>query len=193
MGKNFVEVVFEGHYDAVKGYIEGFLAGMKKNYLFFFASDWNIEAETLKEHIRDWITLGDKIHHVIMEEDLFAKIDKALSAGGESGLLKFSSIKSRKHVKQASFDFEFESYGRKYAEEIKKLLSTLPEGVSLLDYEPQEKIDTGAKGVELYSPAHDYIFQGKGSIKGPVDEIIFFRKILDDHPLVETDKATLVF
>jgi hypothetical protein len=193
MGKNFVEVVFEGHHDAVKGYIEGFLAGMEKNYQFYFASDWNIEAETLTEHIRDWISLGDKIHHVIMEDELFAKIDKALSTAGESGLLKFSSIKSRKPVRQASFDFEFEAFGRKYAEDIKEMLNKLPEGVSLLDYAPQEKIDTEAKGVELYSPAHEYIFQGKGSIKGPVDQIISLRTILNNYPLVEADKATLEY
>ena len=193
MQNKFIEAVFEGHYNAIRGYIEGFLDGMGKDYLFYISSDSSVEAETLAEQIKEWITLGNGLHHIIIEDELFIKIRDALSIAGRSGLLNISSIKTSKPVKGASFTFRFSAYGRKYAEEIKEILGRIPEGVSLTDYEPVETIDEDAKGVELYSPVHEYVFQGKGIISGAVEKIIPLRKSLDEHPLIEADKVTLAF
>jgi hypothetical protein len=193
MQKKFVEAVFKGHYNAVRGYIEGFLDGMGKDYLFYISSDSAVEAETLAEHLREWITLGNGFHHIIIEDEPFIKIREALSIAGRTSLLNSSSLISSKPVKGASFTFSFSAYGRKYAEEIKEKVGRIPEGVSLTDYEPVETIDEGAKGIELYTPAHDYVFEGKGVLSGAVEEIIPLRKSLDDHPLIEADKVKLAF
>ena len=64
MKKSYTEAVFEGHYNTVRGYIEGFLAGIGKDIPFFFCSDWEIKAETFSELVRDWISLGNKIHNL---------------------------------------------------------------------------------------------------------------------------------
>jgi hypothetical protein len=193
MQRNFTEAVFEGHYNAIRGYIEGFLDGMGKDYLFYISSDTSIEAETLAEQLKEWITLGKGLHHIIIEDELFTKIRDALSIAGRSALLGSSSIKSSKPVKGASFTFSVSAYGRKYADEIKEIIGKIPEGVSLMDYQPVETIDQDAKGVELYTPVHDYIFQAKGMFSGAVEEIIPLRKTLDEHPLIEAGKVTLAF
>lgn len=191
MGNTFTEVVFEGHYDTIRGFIEGLQDGLGTDYKFYFSSEAGIEAETFAELIKEWIFLGHKLHHVVMEDALFAKIKDVLSRKGANALLNSSSIKAATCVKEASFCFTFEAYARKYADDIKTLLSGLPQGISLHHYKPEEKIDRDAEGVELYAPAHDYIFQGKGTIIGPIDQVVAFRKILVDHPLIETEKIIL--
>lgn len=193
MQRNFTEAVFEGQYNAIRGYIEGFLDGTGKDYLFYISSDTSVEAETLAEQLKEWITLGKGLHHIIIEDELFTKIRDGLAIAGRSALLDSSSIKSSKPVKGASFTFSFCAYGRKYADEIKEIIGRIPEGVSLTDYQPTETIDEDAKGVELYTPAHDYVFQGKGIFSGAVEEIIPLRKTLDEHPLVEAGKVALAF
>jgi hypothetical protein len=191
MENKFTEVVFEGHYDTVRGFIEGFQDGMGTAHKFFFSSEAGIEAETFAELIKEWVFLGHKLHHVVMEDALFAKIKDVLSRKGKDALLNSSSIKATTCVKEASFNFKFDAYARKYADEIKELLSNLPQGVSLHHYKPEEKIDPDAEGVELYAPAHDYIFHGKGTIIGPVEQVVAFRMVLNDHPLIEAEKVFL--
>lgn len=191
MENKFVEVVFEGHYNTVRGYIEGLQDGMGTSHKFFFSSEAGIKAETLSELIKEWVSLGHKLHHVVMEEAFFAKIKDVLLKKGRDSLITSSSIKSSKNVKEASFDFKFDAYARKYADEIKELLGNLPDGVSLHHYKPEEKINHDAEGVELYAPAHDYIFHGKGTIIGPIEQVVIFRNIINDHPLIEAEKVFL--
>lgn len=193
MAKQYSEVVFEGHYSNIRGFIEGFIAGSGKELSFFFSEQAGIKAETMSEVLKEWISLSNKIHHVVMESELFEKIKKSLERLTDSDSLNKGSIKSAKAIKTASFRFKFSTYGRKYGEDIKKLLEKLPGGLSLKDYSPVEKIDKDAKGVELYSPAHEYTFEGTGVIAGPVDEAIAFRKVLDDHPLVDVTVINLEF
>lgn len=193
MAKQYSEVVFEGHYSNIRGFIEGFIAGSGKELSFFFSEQAGVKAETMSEVLKEWISLSNKIHHVVMESELFEKIKKSLERLTDSDSLNKGSIKSAKAIKTASFRFKFSTYGRKYGEDIKKLLEKLPGGLSLKDYSPVEKIDKDARGVELYSPAHEYTFEGTGVIAGPVDEAIAFRKVLDDHPLVDVTVINLEF
>jgi hypothetical protein len=191
MLRNFTEAVFEGNYNAIRGYIEGFVAASGKDLRFFVCAESGVEAETLSEHIREWISLGANLHHVLMEDDLCDGIQAALAASADKGLLNRLSLRSAKSVKGASFRFSFIAYGRKYAEEIKEILGRLPEGVTLDDYTPVEKVAEDCKGVELYTPCHDYLFQGKGVISGCVGLLIPLRGTLDAHPLIEAEKVRL--
>jgi hypothetical protein len=191
MQKNFIEAVFEGDYHAVRGYIEGFIAAGGKDLSCVICSDAGIEAETLSEHIREWISLGTRLHHVILEEELLNGIKAALGASGNRGLLNSSSIRSCKTVRSTYFNFRFSAYGRKYADEIKELIARLPDGVTLADYNPVETIDEECKGVELYTPCHDYVFQGEGVISGPLDLVIPLRATFEAHPLIEAEKVRL--
>jgi len=160
---------------------------------FFFSDKAGVKAETISDIIKEWISLSNKIHHVIMESELLNSIKKSLENLDESDVLSRPSIKSVKAIKSASFRFKFATYGKKYGDEIKNLLDKLPGGLSMKDYAPVEKVNENAKGVELYSPAHDYSFEGSGVITGPVDEAIAFRKALDDHPLVDVTVIDLEF
>ena len=191
MQRKFTEAVFEGEYNTIRGYIEGFVAASGKDLRFFVCSDSGVEAETLSEHIREWVSLGSRLHHVLMEDELLDGIKAALAASGDRGMLNRISIKSSKSVKGASFKFRFTAYGRKYAEEIKEILGRLPVGVNLADYSPVEKMEEECRGVELYTPCHDYVFQGEGVISGPVNLVVPLRGTLEAHPLIEAEKVKI--
>jgi hypothetical protein len=191
MGNTFVEVIFEGHYNTVKGYLEGLQDGMGTTRKVIFSSESGIAAETLSELIREWVSLGHRLHHVVMEESFFAILEDILSKKGKDALMNSRAVKSSKVVKGAAFRFSFDAYARRYAEEIRELLARRPEGVSLHDYKPEERINHSAEGVELYTPAHDYIFRGKGVFIGSVEEVIAYRAMIVEHPLIEAEQIKL--
>jgi len=191
MRRNYTEAIFEGDYNTVRGYIEGFVTATGKDSSFFICSDSGVEAVTLSEQIWEWVSLKTRLHHVLMEDELMDRIKAALAASGDRGQLNRIAIRSSKTVRGASFKFRFTTYGRKYAEEIKELLGRLPEEINLADYNPVEKVDEECRGGELYTPCHDYVFQGAGVISGPVNLVIPLRAALEAHPLIEAEKVRL--
>ena len=184
MSKNFYEVVVEGNYHTIYGLFEGYMLGTGKSWHYYFSKKVNIKRDTLSDVLKQWVSLGNKIHHIIIEEELLNGIKNALANQGEKKDLGTAYIKSEKKIKGASFNFEFKAYAKKFADEIKAIISDLPEGISLMDYNPKEKVDKDAKGVELYSPEHEYEFQGKGKVKGTFPEIIDVWEKFEKHPLI---------
>ncbi len=70
---------------------------------------------------------------------------------------------SRREIDSAQIEFRFECYCREVADDLRKAFeSSLPEGLLLEDYQSVEKIDESAKGLELYSQAHEFTFSGSG-------------------------------
>ncbi len=191
MTKAYYEVVFEGYYRAINGLLEGFRLGSGNDWDFFFSSDAGIKTETLTEIILEWITLKTKLHHVIMEEDFYKAFSKGVSGVKDSKFVSTKYIRSAQKVKEASFNFEAKTYGQKYGNEIKSILNNLPDKLVMHDYNPIEKHRDNAKGAEMYAPEHDYIFEAKGRITGPVSSLVNFRKTLDDHPLIAVKEIEL--
>ena len=97
------------------------------------------------------------------------------------------AISNEKAIKSASFSYDFHAYAERYGDEIRKLFKGLRNDTD----GPKETKDPGAKGVEAYSPAHDYEIEGKGSISGRLDLVLEARARLDDHPLVNVGHVDL--
>ncbi|HOO72131.1 MAG TPA: hypothetical protein PK926_10250 [Spirochaetota bacterium] len=198
MEKKYYELVLEGHYNAIYGLLKGFLLGKNQDWTFYFSKKAGIKIETLGEIIVDWISLKNKVHHIILEENFYEELKKAVEKFNttrkeESKFVNLKYLKSAQLVKSAQFGFETKTYGRPYAAEIKNLIKKLPEGVELHNYNPIEKENKDAKGVELYAPEHEYTFEASGTLSGNIGELIELRKTLDEHPLVEVEKIQLKF
>ena len=187
----YYEVVFEGHYRAINGLLEGFRLGAGKDWNFFFSDDAGIKTETLTEIILEWITLKTKLHHVIMEEDFYKTFEKGVASVKDSELVNKKYIRSSTEIKEASVKFEAKTYGQKYGNEIKAIMNNLPDNLVMHDYNPIEKHRDDAKGAEMYAPEHDYIFEAKGRVTGPIENLATFRKKLDDHPLIAVKEIEL--
>jgi hypothetical protein len=100
-------------------------------------------------------------------------------------------IASQKRIRSGRFEFAYHAYARRYGEEIRALLDTLPQGLKVTGGKGEERIDEEAAGVEAYTPAHDYEIKGKGSVSGRIDLLIRARRTLDEHPLVTVEPIEL--
>ena len=77
--------------------------------------------------------------------------------------LKLENIRA---VLGGRFGFKAEAYNREIGQKIHDALNeNLPAGVDCVDLE-KEEIDPEAKGVDLFAPAHEYVYKARGTIVG---------------------------
>ncbi|MBP2681411.1 MAG: hypothetical protein H6Q78_1274 [Candidatus Krumholzibacteriota bacterium] len=177
MAATYREIVVRGDGKLLKGFIRGYQIGHATESGIFFCADHPIDTRRLRERL----TLrGDHVHLMCKErlrQSFLAAIQRATD-------LEFELVSDEK-VSGASFEFEFDTYSRKVGSEIKNLLENLPEGLEVADYAPEETVDAKARGAELYSPVHEYRFQGKGKIAGDFERLLDFHAALAANAFVE--------
>ena len=193
MGKNYYEVVFEGSYNVICGMLEGFILGKNVNWEWYSSKDSGIETETFTEIIKEWASLKTRLHHIVLEEDFHNALQSSLKDRGDQKHVKLKYTKSARLIKSCSFKFTANAFAKKYGEEIKAIIAAPPAGVTIENYTPVEEMDQSAKGVELYAPVHDYTYRGEGTASGEAGAIVSFRKVLNDHPLVQVSSIKLNF
>lgn len=191
MAKTFYEVVLEGHYNFVYGMLEGYKLAIGKNFIYYLSQQVNVKATTLSAILKEFLTLKSKLQYVIIEANSWKKFEAAVKKQPEDSVISKKYIKSVKKIESASFEFNFEAYAKKYGDEIKKILKSLPKSVKLVDYAPKEEMHKDAKGTELYAPDHEYSFKGKGRLVGDIETIIEYNKKFDEHPLIDVTAITL--
>ena len=194
--KNYYEIVFEGHYNEIKGFLEGYKLGSKKPWQYFISENNNIQTETFAEILVEWISLKHKIHHIIIEEDFYKSIEEKLSEESPLSSIKKNHLRSIKKVKDTSFTFECLTFGKKYGLEVQEILKNIPNTLKLNNYEKEENDLTGKenhKDLDLYAPEHDYMFKCNGEIAGSIENLLDFHKKLKDHPLVNVKNIKLNF
>jgi hypothetical protein len=98
-----------------------------------------------------------------------------------------------REVVGAQFGFTYEAFAQELGDELKGLFTNLPEGVSILGYEVEEKVAPEGKGIEAYAPLHEYGIKAKGKITGAVKAVIEFHDKLEEHPLVALEGILLEF
>jgi len=160
----YVELVVHGHDRDLKGYLTGYLKASKPARLVF-ADDAGFHIQHLRERIRH----HGEVQHVIMQETHVARIRAALAAAAPA--YRFE-VKEERPLETAYFGFEFDTPSRKVAEQLKKLLAGLPKGARVEGYTPEEESTADAGGTEIYTPAHDYSFKGRGEIHGDVFAVV---------------------
>jgi hypothetical protein len=95
-------------------------------------------------------------------------------------------LESVHEVVRARMPFSAEAFSREVADKIRqKLLAGLPPGVDGDSIEESEAQDPSARGVELYTPEHAYIYRVAGAFLGPLVGIIEMRRRARDLPFVK--------
>lgn len=189
MGQNFYELVIEGPFPAVKGFVLGLRAGSGISGTLFFSREAHIKAETLGKHLLEWTHLVETLCHLVVEENLRALIETGVRDAADA--LKFK-IRSVRLVKSAAFRFQYEVFAPMYGDVITATLANLPSELQLSDdYAPKEHFDPVCKGVEKYAPCHDYRLEGKGSVEGPVDKVVFFYEKITKYDLIKKGPIAL--
>jgi len=168
MNQPFYEIVIEGPFMLVKGFVVGFLAGVKPDGEYFFHRKAGIRRETLKGFLREFFELDNHVH-LCLEPDLIERFKKAAELYKTKTGMKIESIKP---IKSASFTFAYEFFNEDLANKARDMLTKLPKNVELKDYFPFVEKDIEARGVEAYAPLHDFTSRAKGKIEGDFEGVM---------------------
>ncbi|UCH84494.1 MAG: hypothetical protein JSW50_02035 [Candidatus Latescibacterota bacterium] len=183
MAVTYHELVIKGNGKLLRGFIRGYQLGKNIKRGLLFCQDYPINTH----HLRHILTFrGDHLHIVCR-----ARIRQGfLTAIENASDLEFEVL-SDEEILVASFEFEFETFNKKVASNIKRILRRIPAGLELRSYNPEETTDPDAEGVEIYSPVHDYTFKGKGSVAGDIEKLCAFHTKLDEHEFFEVKDIRL--
>jgi hypothetical protein len=176
MAATYHEIVVKGDGKVLKGFVRGFQIGRSIASGLCVCGETAINRDHLK-HLH--VGRGDCIHLVCTT----AIRERILAAIEEATELELEVVFAEK-IFRSYFEFEFETFSRDAAKLIKKLVDPPPGGLELVDYSPEETVDEKARGVELYSPVHEYRFAGKGKIDGVIEPLISVHSALGANEFV---------
>lgn len=179
----YYEITVRGDDRDLIPFVAGFAAGCGMSGIHF-AQEAGLRLNPLRERIKH----HGEVQHIICPESHRAKLHEAIAAAAPR--FEFA-IRDEARIERAYFHFTFDTPSRKVAGEIRKTLESLPAGVAVMDFDPEEIVNPGAQGPEVYSPVHEFVFRGKGVIEGDVGGVIDTRRHLADLEFVDCDEIDL--
>jgi len=191
MNEQYYEVVIEGHFDLMKGFIMGFLAGRGIEGGVFFDQECHIEGGCSTGPLMRLIGARDNVSIVIVGSGLHDLLVAALNRHPHVIPLRIRKVRK---VLSAAFNCKFRTYSREVGAELKDIVNRIPEGVDgKSGFEMHEKLDPEGKGIELFTPLHDYELTGKGRISGSVKGVLDLYQRLERFEVVELGELELTF
>jgi hypothetical protein len=190
MRKKYYEIVIEGSFDLIKGFIIGFFEGRRITGAIIFEREHHVKREDGLEHLLRAIHVEEDRVHMIMGKRTFRILDQALNNRKHEIPLK---VFSEKEIVRAHFNFTYAAYAKRFGNELKELFSNLPEGVRLEGYQPEE-IKRETKGTTVgYAPLHKYEIRAKGRVSGPAHEVIDFYDKTEHNDWIDSEEIELEF
>jgi hypothetical protein len=186
--QGYREMIFEGSLPIVKAFLAGLRLGRAWVAEYYFSEECSISAESKGQRIFEKLGLRTDVTHVLVAERLAGAVATGVRATrAETGIV----LRLERRVRSASFGYHFAVYNRNTATRIRKLLARMPEDLTLEDAEQSEDLHPGARGAEGYAPEHEYVFSGKGRVKGPFEHVLAFHQILGASKWVTRDMISL--
>ncbi|HEX6790406.1 MAG TPA: hypothetical protein VF247_03770 [Candidatus Krumholzibacteria bacterium] len=176
----YVELIVRGDDRAMKAFVAGYFAGSAPARVVF-ADDAGFHLHGLRERI----THHGEVQHLFVEQ---ANADRVRAALASATPHHRFEIKEERAASTARFRFDFDTPSREVAGKIKATLAALPAGATLGDYNPRERTEKGASGAELYSPEHDFRFDGRGVLRGDLFAVVDARAALSAIDFVRCDE-----
>jgi hypothetical protein len=182
------EIIVRGPEDALRGFIAGREASLGGTDAAIFGHDLDLEGSRFSQRVKDLFAAGS--HHLVfapprLAEDLLA----ALKKGGEAAGL---AVESLLEVTGARLPFAAEAFSREVAGTIREeLLSGLPPGVRGEGVEESEEVDPDARGPELYTPEHAYVYRANGAFTGPLEGVVEMQRRARHLPFVKVKPLEL--
>jgi hypothetical protein len=186
--ESFYEVILQGSPKVVRGFLAGLDLGAGQHGTIIYNYDAGIFHEDLREKVSEWMHLRTADCHAVVDAGLARLIRKL-----EQDIRDLTGLEliACRHVRTATLAFRYTAYARRYHEQIEALLRELPEGLKLKDFDHDVREDPGAKGTEVYTPAHDFEAHGEGKIVGRIDLLVDYRERMKQQPLIEIDEIRL--
>jgi len=143
-------------------------------------SELRLASESLTGRVLDF--LNARSHHVV-----FASADQARE------IARNLRVESLREVVEGRFGFKAEAYNPEIGAKIHDALnSNLPDGIMCVDLEKEER-HPEAKGVELFTPVHAYVYKARGTIVGTPPGILEMNRRLHRLDFVHEEPLELVY
>ncbi len=182
----YYELVVEGPYMLVKGFMEGRMTCMEHGELYF-SKEEHIKRETLADKLKEWLGVIENLVHVIVDEKSLPDWERLLSEHGNKVGIE---LKSKLKIENAYFEFEMEAFTPKHGEELKRYLKELPPDVEIVGKEEKEEYhDVKERGI--YTAEHPYELYIKGTLVGNVKSIIETYRKWRKNSLITLDEIHL--
>lgn len=189
MDKSYCEMTVRGPQELIKGFVIGYVEGLGGQEKPILGEECRVEQDNPLGLIMHFFT----DHHtvpIIVESGFCKYLSDALKKH-ENELQ--ATIVSIREIAGARFDFQYRTFSRDVGKYLLELFSDPPEGVQVDDYAPREKIIPEGKGIEAYTPLHDYEVKAKGTVTGGVKEVYDLYCRAARYDVVETGKLKLVY
>jgi hypothetical protein len=178
---------------ATRPVLEAFLAGLGRGgdgpITPIFNESCGVARESAAERVLEALHLEAPVTHVILPADQAARVARAASALPAGG--PRIELRADRAIREAWFDYRFRAFTRRDASAIRRALAALPAGVRAEDAATREERDPSARGAELYAPLHDYVFSGRGRLRGPFAEVLALRRSLGEIAMLEVGEIRL--
>jgi hypothetical protein len=191
MPTTYTEIMIKGEPALIKGFVIGFLEGRGDKGDTFVEEECLIEEDSPLSMVLHFFTGHPHLVPVIAETGMVESLCKALQNRKEEIP---SEVMSMRAVTGAFFEFKYKTFSEEVGKSILAFFSNLPDGVRVKEgYKPVEKIIPEGKGVEAYTPLHDYELKGSGVVQGGVKEIYRLYCRAGLFEVVELGKLTLEY
>ncbi len=167
-GRN-IEVIVEGDEIRVQGFVVGLFLGSSTVDWPVFNTDFGIEEERARSTLMEWVGLSEHLCHFVVREDSLGVISAALA---DPRIYKMS-VKAARPIEGASFSAEFTVYSEEQGAKVREIFEKVPNGVTVEGFAPVVELHEDSKGVELYSPTHDYVMTGAASVSGDFRGVLY--------------------
>lgn len=184
----FNEVVFRGKPKVVRAFLSGLLLGADRRAQVYYSFLEGVKHEGRSEKLAEMVGVRSTDCHVIIDAQTAGWLKGlARAIATETGL----EITANRRIRGASLALKYHAYAKRYEDEIMAALGDLPAGVRLTGLKREARTDPTAKGVEAYSPAHEFEAKASGTLTGPVDALIGLRRRLAAYPLLKLAEIEL--
>jgi len=154
-----------------EGFVRGWLRARGDSSEVLNLEREEIERESLKGLIEEFIHPGEETLHLLVPEPARSSVLEALSALENEGFP--ASEKTWRAYGNASARFSLDIFSKETGAKAKLLLKNPAEGVSVkFEKDIRETVREGAEGVELYAPDHSYEITGSGTVEGHIRPVL---------------------
>jgi len=183
------ELVFEGSLPVVRAFLTGLRLGKGWATSSICSEDQDIQADSLGQRVLEKIRLTKDLTHVLVLDRHVPVVTEATRAAQKTlGV----AVRRSRVVREARFDYTFAVFDRKTGARLRALLAQAGPDLTRKDAEEEEDVCPEGKGIEVYAPTHEYAFKGKGTVCGPLPQVLAYRDALRKFEQVLIDKIVLV-
>lgn len=182
------EIVVKGTEDSIRGFVAACETALGGREAAVFGHDLDLEASPISQRLGELFAGGAR-HVLFAPSGLAERMIAELRAQGPEVELGLESLEE---VVKARLPFTAEAFSREVAENMRqKLLMGFPPAVEGEGIEESEEQDATARGPELYTPEHAYVYRAAGSFVGPLPGIIEMRRRARALPFVKVKALEL--